>query len=687
MRGQFDGDRHDVGLRLAAELLHRGVPPSSVPSLTDNICSAAGWDGLHHRKSAEDTVRKANAGAHVRRDVPAAIHAALDRVFNVVREPPAKTLEQVQLELEHAIASAPVGLTMIAAACGTGKTQAAMRVAERSTSKVVISVPYNSLAEQVVAELDAPTLRVFGPLSVPGPYNGHECRYHEAATHLAAGGQSVRWELCEGRKQAKCPYFDECGAKDGSDGPRNARVVVGNHGLLSDLNRRAGKRGTLIIDEPPEVIEDIAIHLSDLRTTADALQFFESKYAVVMAPAVDAVTKWCVGAEVGTKQRLEGCFAMAHSLLVDGALEAAGATTVRDAVTLAHDEDTKAPPIERTQVYASRTNPRFAKKLGTASHVLQRIRHAVVDPTVVAQVCATTEGERFVALTGIHPVLAKAMTREGRCVVMAADADLYHDAAERIVQDAIPLHRFAARDGCHVRRVHVVTKAATRRSWLSGRADWRNALAFALSLIEPSAVALIVTWSSLEGQVAEAAPAHQVAHYGALRGLDTWKHLSAVITLGDYWVNPGSVERTGGDDDLEDRARELCAAELEQAHGRLRVVHRAAPATMIHVGWVRPRGWREPVESVKLPVGRPPRPPPDDDLPSLVAAVGGQRAAARVAGVSPRAVAHWLEGTNRPEVATLGVLRAAAREKSSLRGADQTPIGSLYKGFDPQVKQ
>ncbi|WP_437498241.1 hypothetical protein [Sorangium sp. So ce1099] len=57
--------------------------------------------------------------------------------------------------------------------------------------------------------------------------------------------------------------------------------------------------------------------------------------------------------------------------------------------------------------------------------------------------------------------------------------------------------------------------------------------------------------------------------------------------------------------DWERRYEALCAAELEQAHGRLRTVHRTRPARMLHVGNVVPGGWRD--AEVREPVGGRPK--------------------------------------------------------------------------------
>jgi hypothetical protein len=86
----------------------------------------------------------------------------------------------------------------------------------------------------------------------------------------------------------------------------------------------------------------------------------------------------------------------------------------------------------------------------------------------------------------------------------------------------------------------------------------------------------------------------ELAHYGDLRGLDRWKDADALVTLGDPVQNLGAVRHDAmfiGLPDPDERVHGLTRAELEQAHGRLRTVHRTKPARSLHIGRVLPGGW------------------------------------------------------------------------------------------------
>jgi hypothetical protein len=115
-------------------------------------------------------------------------------------------------------------------------------------------------------------------------------------------------------------------------------------------------------------------------------------------------------------------------------------------------------------------------------------------------------------------------------------------------------------------------------------------------------------WKACRGTVASLAKArahlapilagwqgrYVLGHFQALEGLDHMADCDATVTLMDPRPNLG-VERVKAlylGLDIEGRLDDLAAAELGQAHGRLRVVHRARPGRQLHVGTVAPAGWQ-----------------------------------------------------------------------------------------------
>jgi hypothetical protein len=142
-------------------------------------------------------------------------------------------------------------------------------------------------------------------------------------------------------------------------------------------------------------------------------------------------------------------------------------------------------------------------------------------------------------------------------------------------------------------------------------------------------------------------------HYGAVRGLNTMADVDALITLGDPWPNVGDARNDaaflGLSPAWEQRLEAMCRAELEQAHGRLRAVHRARPGRALHVGTVLPSGYGWTSGRMEL---RTMRPGPKRlqsamdaaELVRCVRALGGMRRAAAAVGCSPATIIRYCAG-------------------------------------------
>jgi hypothetical protein len=86
-----------------------------------------------------------------------------------------------------------------------------------------------------------------------------------------------------------------------------------------------------------------------------------------------------------------------------------------------------------------------------------------------------------------------------------------------------------------------------------------------------------------------------VGYYGNLRGLDAMAGCDALATLMDPVPNLDEVQHNAAyyelEFDWEEYLRMLIRADLEQAHGRLRLVHRTQQAAACHVGSELPGGY------------------------------------------------------------------------------------------------
>lgn len=568
-------------------------------------------------------------------------------------------------------------------------------------SKTAISVPTTELAEQIATQLRAqgtPTLRLFGPLSLKREDGSPECAYHATAQHLANGRQSIPWELCRGRNKRRCEHYDTCRARDGADGDDRARIAVGPHGLLKRLDGFAGATGLLVIDEPPSFLASSTYTLAEIEAAAGTLDAFEYRYAAAMAPVIDAFATWAKTADLAsiTAVAVSAVFERGE---VDGkleaeALQATGTTSLIDAVSSAFPTDHRGPthpPIRFAQLDIARRSEPIARKIGLASKLLASLRRGILSPTqatirIEERSSSDAPAERVVIITESDADLATAVARPGAAVALDANADLHAPVLARITENPdLPIVRAFAADPVDVTRVHLRGRAS-RAAWFTLNRI-RDASVFRVPLLRAVARLLdygakrtaIVTMRVLEigfrGDEAAWRDAGQspavlqellaitqplfsrlpqppeFGHYGALRGLNKWKDFDSLVTFGDPWPNLGDMQHEADflnlPEDGEERARAFCRAELEQAHGRLRVPHRTTPCIQIHVGLTRPGGWAGEIEVCDLAdMGRPAGESAmsAEDFAALVGRLGGQRRAAEALGISARSVKRYLEG-------------------------------------------
>lgn len=715
------GTWHDLFLAISGAMLQRQTPPEHVPELV-RLAAIAAQSGnpAHHETSARDSVSRYLAGQPVTgaRDLavrwPAvadAVHDALADAARIVAPPapapPAAPLASTTEALERVLARAPDGLTVIAAECGLGKTKIAQRVAaQRATSKnpsaprapaqtkTAISCDKNELAVQIAQDLAAQGVavrRVFGPLSVLDANRNPVCRFADRATPLVEGGQSVTWEFCLGRGKARCSYYDACSARDGEQiyGPDTStpRVTVGTHALLRELDAAAGSTGLLVVDEPPPLLETLSLTTDDIRLALNNVAAFERSYADAMTPVLLALQSW-TSADVTFED------------LTD-TLDPPDTTDPKTGRPMTR------PPMRADTAYKCRSDIAVARSIGATSRVLRALQRAMTSADARVRFDDAADPPRIVVVAPRED-LASALRREGAVVAMDANADLHLPGFAKVVGYAPPVHRFTAPDGAPIDRSVLRSGSATRRSWLShGRLVLDTGLLAALRAVaawhrecsdelgRPARLGIVTIrlvelairaaqgedilrdWiqarqrTSTHNEAVEQIAAILAdiprpiltAHYGATRGLNRLAGVDCLATLGDPWPNLGDIQAEAAylEVDWEARADAVAAAELEQAHGRLRVVHRTAPGYALHIGRVVPggSGWRAAtapspdapaVRLGALQGGRPPAgaPMPGPELKTLVEALGGVMGAARSVGCSHTSIRRYLDGAGVP---------------------------------------
>lgn len=683
-----DGAYRRCYMALAGALLARGCPPEGVPAVVAEAHavdqSYAGWDALLHDRAeiARGTVARASGGADVLglpallKEFPTVASALASSLPDTAPASAAETRVRAQLAAP-ALAPTPVaeaaaviarelrdayGVVLIAAPPGTGKTHAVAEFARslppigaRATAgaRIAVSAPTHALAQQTAAKLPR-SLRIFSPPSLIGPDGQPVCIYAEAARALAAGGQSVGREFCDGRGKSPCELVRTCTARPGMEGDPRANLVTGVHGLVRQLCEYAGAAGRLVVDEPGEILVTESISLDDLDAGRRYLDLFETRYVAKIAPALEAFDAWVrtLGAEDASVP-LADAVCVGASAVAPETIALAGipmdtpAEDLGGAVLAAAGEiEERVPPMLWRAVAQCRPNPALAQLRGQASRVLLLLRRGL-GARYSARIDVRS-GERAAVLTGTSEDLAAALAHEGPVVILDANAALHAPAIEKHLGVKPRLVEIAVADGAPIERSILATASATRASWMPrGVPDWKTIIPALRSVVAWATARPIRRLGIIAPQVIEAAVMHALqpheaahvqawkrprkaldaaaallapvlaplaslevgsGHFFALEGLDFMAGFDATVTLTDPRPNLG-VERDKAAHlalDFEGRLDALAAAELQQAHGRLRTVHRTAPGWQLHVGSIVPNGWQGlPVAILRLPNGRP----------------------------------------------------------------------------------
>lgn len=743
------GEWHTLFLAIAGALLRKGVPPAELPGLVRAIAVATGRDERadDREQSARSTLERAASGqpfsayGSLRVKWPT-VADALDEAFvsgpppDAAAPPPRPlSLDDTVRAMEAAIERAPPGLTLIKAECGLGKTAAALRVVSRRAarpyaskdakglrapvgSKSALAVDKHALAIQCVTALERSGFhakRIFGPLSLREDNGDAVCRFHSVAEPLVAGGQRMQWELCERRgAEQKCPAFETCRARDGVEGPDDARIAVGPHALVAQLDGHAGHAGLLVIDEIQDFLETTAFTAEDLDLAVDhSVTMFDGRFVGAIEPALRALRAYLTHAALD--EAIDAVAAVrAHAGAVPQAvLEQArrSATVEGDVVDCAiaapfpEGHHGRAPPILRHVVELTLLVPARAKRLGRVSAVLRQIHHALASEVPVVVRVEMRNEQRVLLITAPRDPLARALRREGSVVVLDANVELHAPVLARIVGYEPPLRVFTAGDGAPIARTLFRTRHANRKAWFHGRS-----LAVTPALVNAVKVAIewarettetgplgIITFRTLETALRFCAGIERDAcraawrddrqnpetldeldaaigpalrglgrsllfgHYGATRGLNTMADADAIVTLGDPWRNLGDVYNDAAFLQLggwQARYEAWCRAELEQAHGRLRTVHRTRPGRALHVGAVMPggSGWTTETVDVRSDVGGRPRQAAAmsaEAVEDAIVAAGGVSHLAEIAGCDRKSIRNYRTGERSvpPDVA------------------------------------
>lgn len=534
-----------------------------------------------------------------------------------------------------------VGLRSTTGAGKSAATRLWLRDVATLDEPAIVAVPTHALAAQTAGELQRLGVGATAPMGVArvrlplleGQSEAPACVHHEAADLLARTGARPREELCkdcpertayQGREGSECPAYlagaerepvavlqhtvlaavlrHHTGlltmpppANDARKAPRPARLVVVDElpalSLHSSLEgvRRQYQRARLAEELRADARERVEPVLLAVLRAVDAGAPDGASLRALLDPTGERVAE--VEALLADARTLDGAAfwhdsfptRLAHQAMHPStrahALErlavVARFSSLFDAlVDAAHHPDVPVLRVEGEEPPRLVTLARWARYVGPYLAAGGRVR--LLDATAPTDALRALWGE----LLELHVVdVADAPGVERRVLAWPHAARSRHTLGALLLADELrgPLRRLAelvAERGA--RSVGILTHkpvADALRGWLHDREADPS---------KPTPAWCPDEFAALVASGVELRP----GHYFAQRGLDTWAACGVLATLGDPWPNLGAVRAEAAAIGIEPEAwgRELARAELVQAWGRARTVHRTTPVLVVHLG-------------------------------------------------------------------------------------------------------
>jgi hypothetical protein len=538
-------------------------------------------------------------------------------------------------EAIRAALRSPAPLVVLRSTTGAGKSaEVRQLLAEQASAEdpAAMFVPTHRLGEQTQQGLWSLGVSASRPLGVARVHlpvvregeDPHACIHHEAAELLAQAGGHVREELCSGcsyrkvhpKTGAECPAY--------ASGASRAPVVVLQQPLLADTLATAAEElaqqepehpplKTIIVDELPPVVsrvpwtaaEAYRKHRLDTETNPEAMEG--------LGPLLDAIAKrirstveggvslrqilatsGLVGADI--ERTLEDARAVdpralwQRSLPVRLALRAMNPTsrdhalarlaTVAAATGLLRALIEAAHEPDRPLLWREETGP----SLATLAPWVRQVRPFLAAGGKLRLLDATAPVDALRALwpeLELHAIEVRDAERiQRRYLVWQHGARGRHTAPNRtLLPDELrgPLRRLAA----------VITETGARSVGLLAHKPLADAMRGWLLDLEVNPSSPPPAWCPEElAAIVTAGVELRPGHYGAQRGLDTWADVDVLATVGDPWANLGAsiIEAAVLGIEAEGWTQETARAELVQAWGRARPVHRPSPCVIVHLG-------------------------------------------------------------------------------------------------------
>ena len=413
---------------------------------------------------------------------------------------------------------------------GVGKTSLVVEeIAQREGGRIEMYVPTHALAEEVAKKIRCAnpklTVKVMAGRSHPGPDGKPLCKKHQLAEEAARAGADVYGSLCARKKgggEERCQYYATC-SYIGQFTPADVTIYTHAHLPLERMRLEPGVPELAIIDESffGACIDTIEIPLSSL-------------HAGSLGPAAALV---CAEIE----------HAMTQNMPLHTHLYSAGATP--EVCVAALREVRQAAPT---------MHPSMGPKQRRAA--LRRLQESTQLLELLNAVCAeygyprpeshalkyNSEGGKIT----VH--LKKSISRfhdrerdESRVLIIDASADRQIIGQFFDVTDftRIPAARRAQVIQCRSTRCSKTSLVPARNSDPKSKREARKRLKEVESFIAQRAKqhhrVLVVGPQEITGNAkAKVKPLIKVpanvdlAHFGAIRGIDRWKNHDAIVVIG-----------------------------------------------------------------------------------------------------------------------------------------------------------
>jgi hypothetical protein len=286
-------------------------------------------------------------------------------------------------------------------------------------------------------------------------------------------------------------------------GKKVGAIYLANHFLLPRLVESIGQHGMLFIDEPPNVLETLALTFEDLANIIECRSGFDDRYMDLMMDVVNAVR----GFRAKEATRAEIVFQHIRG--------------VEDALPLGYKGTT--PPLKRERALAIRMRARSGKEEGEASKILKLlyeialaatddrpsavkyseddfrgkvtlkyVPNLVRDPTTNTWV-PSPDGRGVIQILRMNPLLTEALFREhsedadgegnGCTLILDANAETnlpFYKKAFSMLPTAI--QKFTAPDGNTIRRIWIEVPGA-RKYLMPDKAPHSEAARLALQTV------------------------------------------------------------------------------------------------------------------------------------------------------------------------------------------------------------